>query len=688
MVTGHAELLVVLRYRADLNAFDVSLAYDDPSDPEDRRDFVDEPLKIDLDRLQDLVIDNAAYGDALSSMLFSDPKTRSFYDKAMNTARGMPLNLKLLVDPRAPRKYHAVRWESLRDPGTGAWIAMQHNVRLSRYLSSPDWRSLSLLPMHQLNALVVIADPADLHTKDRAGGGKPLEHFSVDDELVRAKTALDGMNLTVLASRGAATLEGVIAALENIDVFYLVCHGGLAGDEPRLYLEDVHGNTSVADGSHLAERIADLPKQPAIAVLCSCQSAGNGDRAMSSDDGALSSLGPRLAAAGVAAVVAMQGDITMTTAATFIPAFLREVVKDGYVERAMAVARGTISDRDKDWWVPVLFSRLRAGRNWYSPEFTGRADSPFKALVTQIEIGLCTPIIGSGIAGEGFLPSREELAASWADRWQMPIAAHSRSDLAKVAQYLGVRIAANQPKSELRRYLITEFKKKYKDSIPEDLWDSSDPNPLLKAVSDQYYSTTPVHPYKILASLRLPIYITTSWTALLEDALEAAGAEPTVLSFNWHKDRHRSRNFPDPDAKHPLVFHLFGRIDDPPSLVLTEDDYFAWLRAWISYKETKAVVPLEVTSALTQSSLLFLGYRLDDWEFRVLFQSIKTLPGSVALRKNLHAGVQLSPDNDMLEPEATQDYLEKYLGSDNVAVYWGTSARFLEELRAQMRGLS
>jgi hypothetical protein len=47
MARDHAEFEIVLRWRRSDGAFDVGLAYDDPSDPQDRRDYVDDPLMID-----------------------------------------------------------------------------------------------------------------------------------------------------------------------------------------------------------------------------------------------------------------------------------------------------------------------------------------------------------------------------------------------------------------------------------------------------------------------------------------------------------------------------------------------------------------------------------------------------------------------------------------------------------------
>ena len=68
------------------------------------------------------------------------------------------------------------------------------------------------------------------------------------------------------------------------------------------------------------------------------------------------------------AVIAMQGNLTMQTAAAFMPVFFAELRRDGQVDRAMAVARGAVRERP-DWWMPVLFMRLRSGRIGYNPGF-------------------------------------------------------------------------------------------------------------------------------------------------------------------------------------------------------------------------------------------------------------------------------------------------------------------------------
>lgn len=686
MSRGEADLEVVLRWRPAEGKFDVSLAYDDPSDPYDRRNLVRDPIDIDTGALNLLADDEPAYGAALSDMLFASDESRTFYAEARAVVdrRGAPLHMRLLVDPRAPRRFHAMRWESLRDPADGQPIATKPNLLFSRYLSSGDWRKIAPPPRHDLHALLVVANPRNL--ADYKRGGTVLHPINVDEELRRAHAALAGMHVTELVSGGAAALDAILEGLErDIDVFYLVCHGALTGDEPRLYLERPDGITDPVDGTLLADRVAELEHRPTLAVLCSCQSAGDGEAATTSDGGALSALGPQLAAAGVAAVVAMQGNVTMRTAGRFLTEFFRALSVDGVVDRAAAVARGYVRE-EPDWWVPTLFSRLRSGRTYYRPEFDEQGDYTFGALVSKIEDRACTPVLGSGMA-DRFLTSRQAIARLWADRWQMPIAEHARGDLAKVAQYMRTRTAPDTPKTELRRYVITEFRDRWGDQLPEELYRPEQLPALLREIARRYREKDGNDPYSMVASLDLPVYVTTSWTGLLEDALVEAGRKPIVRSFAWHHKRNLEGplDFDENDRDHPLVYHLFGRVEDLASVVLSEDDYFAWMTAWIRNPQ---LIPDPVRAALTSRSLMFLGYRLDDWEFRVLSQSIKSFPGSSRLGDFVHVGVQLSPeDNQDIEPEAAQEYLESSFSQEamRLNIYWGESHQFLAELRKRMQ---
>src|SRR5256885_1935999 len=80
----------------------------------------------------------------------------------------------------------------------------------------------------------------------------------------------------------------------------------------------------------------------------------------------------------------------------------------------------------------------------------------------------------------------------------------------------------------------------------------------------------------------------------------------------------------DPDCRpRPatrLVFHLHGPAQ-PQALVLTEDDYLRFLVTMAG--EGKQLLPKAVREALDRNALLFIGYRLADWNFRALLQLLR-----------------------------------------------------------------
>ena len=104
--------------------------------------------------------------------------------------------------------------------------------------------------------------------------------------------------------------------------------------------------------------------------------------------GSLAGLGPRLAEAGVPAVIAMQDDVSIETIERFTPAFFEELRRDGQIDRAMAITHGVVRARP-DWWVPVLFMRLRSGRIGYKPGFGDEREGMRKwpALVNNVKAG-------------------------------------------------------------------------------------------------------------------------------------------------------------------------------------------------------------------------------------------------------------------------------------------------------------
>src|SRR5581483_3237329 len=605
----YADLEITLnRWNAD--SYRVELRYSQPDSDADIRLAPGTPslVRFDPTQLQMLALDPTAYGTLLGTNLFGDENVRTAFAQARANAQSLDaaLRLRLFIDSAAP-ELHALRWETLRDPQDGSSLVTSERVLFTRYLSSQDWRRVKLKPQAALRVLVFIANPSNL-------ADYSLAPVDAAGELARARNALGNLAITTLASNERATLNTLSEKLrDEYDILYLVAHGAVIDGEPRLFLEDEQGRVRVVSGTDFVTRIGELSSAPRLVVLASCQSAnmtpqqGSGQ---ASDNGALASLGPRLAAAGVSAVIAMQGNISMNTVAQFMPVFFKELQRDGQIDRAMAAARAAIRD-NLDSWMPVLFMRLKSGRIWYVPGFGGehRSFEKFPALLDAIRSGRCTPILGAGLA-ESLLGSRREIAVHWAEEYRFPLAPFNREDLPEVAQYLAVNQSPIFPREGLGKFLRQEVWQRYGAQLASSAQNADLPQ-LIAAVGEWKRKQDPADPHAVLASLPFPIYITTNPDNLLTEALKATGKDPQVELCRWNQDMTTESIYdrdPDyrPTADKPLVYCLFGQFNDLDSMVLTEDDYFDYL---IGVTSNKDLIPGVVRRALADTALLFLGFQ-------------------------------------------------------------------------------
>lgn len=634
--------------------------------------------RVALDTVKD---DPAEYGKVLSSQLFADETLRvRFAEFRRDAAKARAtLRLRLHIGPSAP-ELHDLLWETLCDPAGGQPLFLGEQIAFSRYLSSSDGRPVTLRAQGELKAVVAVANPNDLSKRNLA----PVD---VAGEQQRAAAGLGGaMQITNLAdpnTPGKVTLNAIIDALRaGCDIFYLACHGMLVDGEPWLFLENDDGSTARVAGNDLVQRLrSDLLEGPRLIVLASCQSAGSGDGPAINDTAALAGLGPRLASdAGVPAVIAMQGRIAMSTVERLIPAFFAALQEDGQIDRAMAVARGSVRDAPAgDFWMPVLFLRLRGGRIWYTPGVSDEGDAfdKWPAIVRSIKSGRCTPVIGPKVA-EPLIGSLRDLAQRWSSERRFPLAPHMREDLAYVAQFLAVNQDPLYPRDTLLEQMETTLRERFGARLPA----KAKLDKLFAAATPLYTEQAPTNPYAVLARLPFKVYLTAGFDTCLAEALRAAGKEPREEICRWKEDLETLESIIDdpdyePSEENPLVFSIFGNITEPDSLVITEDNYFDFL---LGIERNKKLVPPVVLEMLANTALLFMGFRVDEWSFRVLFRSIIGQEG----RRNNLASVagQIVPEEDRYsDVRGTRKYLESYFDeAAKVAIYWGSVAEFADEL--------
>jgi tetratricopeptide (TPR) repeat protein len=306
------------------------------------------------------------YGRKLAEMLFATQAVRKACDEALAaaTALDLPLRVRLQAAPEA-QDVQRLAWETLYDTAGKKPLFAGERVLFSRYVSSADPKPVKLRPKRALRALVVAANPSDLDVY----GLPPVE---AEAEFERAKAALKGIEVHTLGGAGGerASLAAIFKRLrqERFDILYIVAHGMARKDESYLWLENEQGETGRVSGAELIAEFQKLDEAPLLAALLACESAA------ATAGAALTALGPRLAAAGAPAVLAMQGKITMETGGKFMAAFFDDLSREGVLDHAAAAGREAVSS-NPDWWMPALFTRIRSA--------TIFGEMPVEAKVTR-----------------------------------------------------------------------------------------------------------------------------------------------------------------------------------------------------------------------------------------------------------------------------------------------------------------
>jgi len=288
-------------------------------------------------------------------------------------------------------------------------------------------------------------------------------------------------------------------------------------------------------------------------------------------------------------------------------------------------------------------------------------DTDWNRLIDQLREGDCTPFLGAG-ACHGVLPSGRDMSQAWADEYDYPFA--DSGDLARVMQYAASEVG---DPVDLKKRVCT----KIRSVRPPDFSD-------------------PAEPHALLAEFPIPVFITTNYDDFLVKALTSAGKSPNSAVCSWStgidydKTLFETAAGMKPDSAGPLVYHLHGSVYSPRSLVLTENDYLEFLVKLASSHETEElrVIPSAVLSALTANPLLFIGYSLQDWTFRVIFHGLLSTIPDVHRRRGV--SVQLLPPlhGSIVNAEnRARKYLNSYLAKWQISIYWGTATEFCHELR-------
>lgn len=194
--------------------------------------------------------------------------------------------------------------------------------------------------------------------------------------------------------------------------------------------------------------------------------------------------------------------------------------------------------------------------------------------------------------------------------------------------------------------------------------------------------TTELH--RVLAALPFRFYLSVTHDPYLHNALvQEPQRQPTYHYYDFK--RSIDADLREPDASCPLVYQLYGSVENPQSMVLSENDLLEFLENIVT--STPPLPPL-IESLLKneQSTFLFLGFGFSQWYVRLL---LHTLLGSerVLHRTNLRPSLVFEGGEFYNHPDSrsTTAYFENQQAFLFREYHSGQFAQQLAEKCEQMR---
>lgn len=284
-------------------------------------------------------------------------------------------------------------------------------------------------------------------------------------------------------------------------------------------------------------------------------------------------------------------------------------------------------------------------------------------IIETVRMGKCILFLGamaSARAPEGGLyaykvtpPGGGELSARLAKRFGYP--GDDVKNLQRVALFTEFRSGGS------RKALV--------DAVAEEITRPSGDSPANQEIE-------PSPALRMLAALPFRIVITTNYDRLFDVALGDAKTlsgrrkKPVVRVYDPTRTSPPEDVPMDPDEEKPILLKLHGDIDKPESVVITEEDYIAFIQR-MSNPHFHPIHEF-IRVRMRAWPFLFVGYSLKDYNLRLLFRTLRW--GIDVANFPLSFSVDPYPDNLVVavwqrSPQPMVSFIEEDLWSFVPALY-------------------
>lgn len=274
----------------------------------------------------------------------------------------------------------------------------------------------------------------------------------------------------------------------------------------------------------------------------------------------------------------------------------------------------------------------------------------WKDLLFAIRKGKCLLLLGAGAS---------TLTKNGVTRPLTEWLAHELSEQLRKDQH-----PIEDSESSSLLYIATEFMLHFKSTV------------ALQREVERFYREQAKQPnelLRVIAKLPFSLVINTAPDVLLEKAWLGEFKEVRKTYYSLHKERTKEEadlQIEDPTGDRPLLYNLFGSVEDSASLVLTEKDRLKFIEDIIQHNNA---IPNAILKEFKEDKVvLFLGFDFEQWHLRIL-------PKKIFQKEEINNSVLVPNGGQSLSKGAMVFYEKQYkmdfLPEDSLAFVQELSAR-------------
>jgi formylglycine-generating enzyme required for sulfatase activity len=302
-----------------------------------------------------------AIGEVLFEILFDDRLLQdfvNFYHRVVQQEKQL-LRVELDIDEQGMPEIAALPWEFMCVPARAnsgtIWLGTVPDLVFSRRRS--QWipaAAIQLQKDEKLRIALAISAPQDL---------SPVAYEPVQEALEKLAIELaDRVELLpILQSANPETVDALLAKKPHI--FHFIGHGRLVNENNReigqvAFVEPEFEEARWVDADYFSELFNQ--HRPGVVMLQACEGG------MLSASQAFVGVASRVVQQNIPVVVAMQYEVTNSTACRFSRRFYQQLVQGDPVDIAAqygrrAIALGPTQYQKRDFATPVIFMRVQDG---------------------------------------------------------------------------------------------------------------------------------------------------------------------------------------------------------------------------------------------------------------------------------------------------------------------------------------